>query len=160
MNISYSYIKHVVRYRVDWCFYSLEKQMKLSLMSKQEKYQATIYLNDRPYNVLDFGEGRCSIIIVEDIDKHLVRLDNVLINNRIILVDVSKVLVEPRNGKDTVEYLLAKDLHLLFDVFWLEEVDVRSEVPSLKMSEIYNVVSIRNYSCSLLKINSTPAATA
>lgn len=125
--------------------------MQLSSVSKQDKYQSTIYLNDRPYDVLDMGEGRCSIVLVEDIDDYLDDLSNPPINNRIILVDVSKMLVRQINGTESIESLLAKDLHLLFDVFWLEEVDVRSEVSSLKMSEIYSVVSIRNYSCSLLK---------
>ncbi|MDL5028917.1 hypothetical protein AB8613_22895 [Vibrio sp. BS-M-Sm-2] len=131
--------------------------MQLITVSKQEKYQSTIYLNDHPYDVLDIGEGRCSIIIVEDIDAYLENLSNPLINNRIILVDVSKMLVRQTNGRESIESLLAKDLHLLFDVFWLEEVDVRAEVPSLKMSEIYSVVSIRNYSCSLLKRNALSA---
>ncbi|WP_050620815.1 hypothetical protein [Vibrio coralliirubri] len=135
-------------------FLVLEKKMQLSSVSKQDKYQSTIYLNDRPYDVLDMGEGRCSIIIVEDIDDYLDNLSNPPIKNRIILVDVSKMLIWQTNGTESIESLLAKDLHLLFDVFWLEAVDVRSEVPSLKMSEIYSVVSIRNYSCSLLKRNS------
>jgi hypothetical protein len=104
------------------------------------------------------GEGRCSIVIVEDIDDYLDDLSNPPINNRIILVDVSKMLVRQTKGTESIESLLAKDLHLLFDVFWLEEVNVRSEVPSLKMSEIYSVVSIRNYSCSLLKRSSLGAA--
>ncbi|CAH7091370.1 conserved hypothetical protein [Vibrio chagasii] len=131
--------------------------MQLSSVSKQDKYQSTIYLNGRPYDVLDMGEGRCSIIIVEDIDDYLDNLSNPPIKNRIILVDVSKMLIWQTNGTELIESLLVKDLHLLFDVFWLEEVDVRSEVPSLKMSEIYSVVSIRNYSCSLLKRNSLGA---
>ncbi|CAH7328129.1 conserved hypothetical protein [Vibrio chagasii] len=138
-------------------FLVLEKKMQLSSVSKQDKYQSTIYLNDRPYDVLDMGEGRCSIIIVEDIDDYLDNLSNPPIKNRIILVDVSKMLIWQTNGTELIESLLAKDLHLLFDVFWLEEVDVRSEVPSLKMSEIYSVVSIRNYSCSLFKRNSLGA---
>ena len=56
---------------------------------------------------------------------------------------------EPQDRR-TLEKALANDLHLLFDVFWLEEVKIHSEVSNLNMNAIYDVVRIRNYSRSLL----------
>ncbi|QLE87414.1 hypothetical protein FLM48_21460 [Shewanella sp. Scap07] len=116
--------------------------MNLSCMLNESQYQATLYLNDRPYNVLDIGEGHCLIIIVDDIDQYLSRQPTLLQGQRIIIVDISKVL--HRNKLYIVEQCLIRDLHLLLDVFWLEEVEIKNEVNHIKIDALYRITAIRN----------------
>ncbi|EMJ3465130.1 TPA: hypothetical protein P0E21_000046 [Vibrio harveyi] len=124
--------------------------MKSNLNLVEQRYQTTIYLNDRPYKVLDMGEGECMITLVSGIEDYFTKLTRFSPNKRSIIVDVSEVLnCEPQDRR-TLEKALANDLHLLFDVFWLEEVKIHSEVSNLNMNAIYDVVRIRNYSRSLL----------
>ncbi|MCK6262993.1 hypothetical protein KP803_06830 [Vibrio sp. ZSDE26] len=125
--------------------------MTLSAILKEERYQTTIYLNDRPYDVFDFGEGKCSIIIVNNIDLHIEKLNKEKVTSRIIFVDITKMLAQHIEQKESVPQLLANDLHLLFDVFWLDEVHIESEIKHIDMRAIFNVVALRNYSRSLLK---------
>ncbi|WP_295894098.1 hypothetical protein [uncultured Vibrio sp.] len=122
-----------------------------SLMLKEEPSQTTIYLNDRPYEVFDLGEGKCSILIVSNISLHIEQLSKERVTNRVILVDITKVLEQYIGSKERIPQLLANDLHLLFDVFWLEEVQIESEVKHIDMGAVFNVVALRNYSRSLLK---------
>lgn len=117
----------------------------------EQRYQTKIYLNDRPYKVLDMGEGECSITIVCDIEEYLTKATRFSTNHRSIIVDISEVLSDEQQDDGRVETTLASDLHLLFDVFWLDEVTIHSEVSNLNMSAIYDVVRIRNYSRALLK---------
>lgn len=118
--------------------------MNLSKMLKEDLYQSTIYLNDRCYDVLDMGEGKCFIVLVDCIKTYLERYTHFHLKHRLILVDVSKVIQLFEGEQVTLECHLATDLHLLFDVFWLGEVNVRSELSSIDMQTIYDVVSLRN----------------
>lgn len=61
---------------------------------------------------------------------------------RIIIVDISKVL--HRNKLYIVEQCLIRDLHLLLDVFWLEEVEIKNEVNHIKIDALYRITAIRN----------------
>lgn len=125
--------------------------MNLSQMLNEERYQTTIYLNDRPYDVLDIGEGSCLIIIVINFRLYIKEHINTYSNQRVIVVDIEKMLHCDIDGEGTVEQLLADDLHLLLDVFWLEEVEFKSEVSGIKMDIINKIVNVRNYSRSLLR---------
>jgi len=130
--------------------------MKSNLALIEEHYQTTIYLNDRPYRVLDIGEGECSIVIVsceEDYLKAMTRLSPI---QRIMIVDISELLSCEKKDMVMLEKALANDLHLLFDVFWLEEVKIHSEVSNLNMNAIYDVVRIRNHSRTLLNFEQQP----
>lgn len=118
--------------------------MNLSKMLKEDLYQSTIYLNDRCYDVLDMGEGKCLIVMVDCIKTYLERHTHLHLKYRLILVDVSKVIQLSEEEQGVLEHQLATDLHLLFDVFWLGEVVVRSELPSINMQTIYDVVRMRN----------------
>ncbi|APX06366.1 hypothetical protein BWP24_09430 [Vibrio campbellii] len=124
--------------------------MNSNLTLKEERYQTTIYLNDRPYKVLDTGEGECIIKIVSGIEDYLIPVSRFPQNQRVIIVDIADVLNGEQQDSATIERALANDLHLLFDVFWLEEVKIHSEIDSLNMNAIYDVVRIRDYSRSLL----------
>ena len=124
--------------------------MNSNLALEEERYQTTIYLNDRPYKVLDTGEGECIIKIVSGIEDYLIPVSRFPQNQRVIIVDIADVLNGEQQDSATIERALANDLHLLFDVFWLEEVKIHSEIDSLNMNAIYDVVRIRDYSRSLL----------
>lgn len=124
--------------------------MNSNLTLEEERYQTTIYLNDRPYKVLDIGEGECIINIVSGIEDYLIPVSRFPQNQRVIIVDIADVLNGEQQDSATIERALANDLHLLFDVFWLEEVKIHSEIDSLNMNAIYDVVRIRDYSRSLL----------
>jgi len=124
--------------------------MNSNLSLEENHYQTTIYLNDRPYKVLDTGEGECTINIVSGIEDYLMTVSRFPQNQRVMIVDISGVLNDEQQDSATIERVLANDLHLLFDVFWLEEVKVHSEVKNLNMNAIYDVVRIRNYAQSLL----------
>ncbi|WP_162618038.1 hypothetical protein [Shewanella halifaxensis] len=112
-------------------------------MLKEEPCPTTIYLNDRCYEILDVGEGDCLITLVKDAKKHKKQECK---KQRTILLGVSKVLEEHSEEIEIIDKLLARDLNLLFDVFWLGKVEVNSEVKSIKMDEIYKMVNIREYS--------------
>jgi len=118
--------------------------MNLSKMLKEDRYQSTIYLNDRPYVVLDVGEGKCRIVIVDCIKSYLEQHKCVHMKQRLILVDVSKVIHISGCDDSELDRLLASDLHLLFDVFWLGEIELVSELSNININSIYDVVRIRN----------------
>lgn len=120
--------------------------MNLGLFLKEEQYQSTIYLNDRVYDVLDIGEGKSIVIVVTSIKDYMDENHNLDPEHRLIVVDISKTLQEMSDNLALFELILANDLHLLFDVFWLEEVEVLCEVDSLNMNEIHKVARTRNYS--------------
>ncbi|MDC5813388.1 hypothetical protein [Vibrio europaeus] len=124
--------------------------MNLSLILKEERYQKTIYLNDRPYDVLDVGEGGCQVMIVSSINQYMEVNRNNHINERVIVIDISKVINEYGELSEPIENFLVNDLHLLFDV-WLEEVEIKSDVGCINMTPIYKVVEKRNHSQLLLK---------
>ncbi|BCN26204.1 hypothetical protein [Vibrio alfacsensis] len=124
--------------------------MNISVMLTEERYQRTIYLNDRPYDVLDIGEGKCSIVIVLDLPEYVANNEAPHVNQRTIIVDVSKIQNHESLKKWTTEEILMEDLRLLFDVFWLDDVEVRSEVDSINISKVQNVVKARNHFRTLL----------
>ncbi len=153
MNISYSFLLSIAKYNMSLSILIWKIKMTLNLMLKEEQYQTTIYLNDRPYDVFDTGEGQCSIIIVNNIGSHIEQLTKARVKNRVILVDITKMLEKYIDKKEVISQLLANDLHLLFDVFWLEDVQIKSEVKHVDMTAVFDVVALRKYSRSLLKSN-------
>lgn len=124
--------------------------MNLGLFLKEEQYQTTIYLNDRAYEVLDIGEGECLVVVVTSISEYIENNRDLVLNQRVIVVDISRILSAHPQNLTKVEEHLANDLHLLFDVFWLDKVEVRSEVNTLRMEAISRIANIRNYSSSQL----------
>lgn len=101
-------------------------------------------------NVLDIGEGKFSIVIVTDIQEYVLNNGGKHFNQRTIIVEVSKLLNNESLEILTIEKMLMEDLRLLFDVFWLNDVEVSSEVDSINISEVQNVVRARNHFRTLL----------
>ncbi|MEZ9700400.1 hypothetical protein AB4455_23325 [Vibrio sp. 10N.261.46.E12] len=91
----------------------------------------TIYLNDRRYKIYDIGEGQSVMFIfhrensVTDIEE-IVRL-KLKEHQRVIIVDLSDDF--PSNISEVNDEScqnLIEDLHLLADVYWLDNVAVES----------------------------------
>ncbi|WP_394128156.1 hypothetical protein [Vibrio hepatarius] len=43
-----------------------------------------------------------------------------------------------------MEEYLESDLHLLFDVFWLEKIDFKSELKGVDLDKVQRMVALRN----------------
>ncbi len=82
--------------------------------------------------------------MVDSIKAYLERNKTVCLKQRLILVDISKVIQQSDGEQMMLDRYLATDLHLLFDVFWLGEVEIHSELHHINMRAIYDVVRIRN----------------
>jgi len=90
--------------------------------------EITTYLNDRPYRVLDTGEGDCHLFIVYATSKEsLTELELIcpIESNRTVIMDLSLAW----NGCINTlaqEHLteISADIHLLVDIYWLEEVRI------------------------------------
>lgn len=124
--------------------------MNIRNILNNERYHSAIYLNDRRYTVLDVGEGKCHVILVNDIDSYVNMGDHRRKSRRLIIVDVSNVIDENNMSSESMKHL-ANDFHLLLDVFWLDEVELKSEVIGLKMDSLHHVIKLRDYSRLLLK---------
>ncbi len=124
--------------------------MNIRKILDNERYHSTIYLNDRPYTVLDVGEGKCHVILVNNINNYVNMGNHRTANRRVIILDVSNVINEDNMGIESVEQL-ANDFHLLLDVFWLEEVELKSEIIGVNVESLHHVIKLRDYSRALLK---------
>lgn len=87
-----------------------------------------LYLNDRPYRVLDVGEGECQLMILSangaDSLSEL-RLAEASEGHRILVVDAS-LAWEHESTALPCGHLpeIAADIHLLIDVYWLEQLRI------------------------------------
>ncbi|GEK14228.1 hypothetical protein [Aliivibrio fischeri] len=112
-----------------------------------------IYLNDRRYKIYDIGEGESIIFIfhrakcsmeLEDIVK--VKLKK---HQRVILVDLSDDF--PNDISEICEdncQALLEDLHLLADIYWLDNVAVESNYINKPMHT--NLTNLLGSRCSTL----------
>ncbi|EHY1013426.1 hypothetical protein K2V14_004676 [Vibrio vulnificus] len=90
--------------------------------------ELTIYLNDRPYRVCDMGDGECKVVVI-----HAFHLESLcdwyhqesLSNTRVIIVDISRSWAKSLDELSSNDQaLLAADLHLLADVYWLDHFHI------------------------------------
>ncbi|CAK2023306.1 conserved hypothetical protein [Vibrio crassostreae] len=91
-----------------------------------------IYLNDRRYKIYDIGEGQ-SVMIIFHREKSMADLEDIVKrklkkHERVIIVDLSDDFpsdiseVTEDNGQALIE-----DLHLLADIYWLDNIAVESD---------------------------------
>ncbi|SEG05522.1 hypothetical protein [Vibrio hangzhouensis] len=112
---------------------------------KQTYYQETIHLNDRPYGLLDIGDGPCKIILVVEITEDDYSTDKV--SGRSLVFDISKAW-----GRDILALTeddlaqLTDDIHLLLDVFWLDCVVFDTTLDGLDLSFIERRLAVRQCS--------------
>jgi hypothetical protein len=88
----------------------------------------TIHLNDRPYRICDLGEGDCYIVVcfaptVADLSEiYSVKYAHA---PRLLVVDTSTYWrTSICNMEESDLDILASDVHLLADIYWLDEVHV------------------------------------
>ncbi len=117
--------------------------MNQSVLLRADEYQRTIYLNDNPYEAMDVGEGDCHVVLVKNIDNYLGSNKFVGKCCRFILVDISYVIKQNSHNMVEVENILINDLHLLLDVFWLDEVHISCEVKYLNMTKLFELAKYR-----------------
>lgn len=90
--------------------------------------EITTHLNDRPYRIVDAGEGDCYLFIIDGSDTRSLSdlmLDSNCGNNRKLIVDISLAQandIEKLSAKDIEE--IGKDIHLLIDIYWLDKVHI------------------------------------
>ncbi len=111
---------------------------------KQDFYKKTVYLNDRPYNIFDIGDGGCHMLLVEEMDEE--KLANITAHHqrRVIIVDISPSWGKRSTYNESYQVtLLAADIHLLLDIFWLESVSLECEIDYIDIQPIHDVVKMR-----------------
>jgi hypothetical protein len=103
----------------------------------QPYYQESIHLNDRPYGLLDIGDGSCKVILVTGINEADYSKGTKL--GRRIIIDISESWGYESHllAKQDLEQL-ADDLRLLLDVFWLDCVVFDTTLDGLDLSFIEN----------------------
>ncbi|MGR5209543.1 hypothetical protein ACPV4A_03270 [Vibrio rotiferianus] len=93
--------------------------------------ERAIYLNDRKYRICDIGEGECTLVITysDDVESLCYNYSHLYLESeRVMVVDVSNCWDKRLEELTTAECeLLAKDIQLLADVYWLDEVKVITE---------------------------------
>ncbi|ABZ77410.1 hypothetical protein Shal_2860 [Shewanella halifaxensis HAW-EB4] len=88
--------------------------------------EITTYLNDRPYRILDMGEGGCYLFIVSTVNNEpLKELEWIphIEKSRTVIMDLSlawNAPIETLTQKHLMQ--ISSDIHLLVDIYWLEEV--------------------------------------
>lgn len=106
-----------------------------------------IDLNGRTYTILDIGEGPCRILIVEDLLLWMSTID--LPTSRVLVVDASMVLTDTTCDSQRARQI-AGDMHLLMDIYWLEEVTIKCEIQNLDTAFIREMMGQRTYARELL----------
>ncbi len=116
----------------------------METMIFENQYKKTIYLNDRPYDVLDVGEGRCLVVVQNNNELTRTRGVSSTRHCRTIYVDISRLWLIHSEQVSSLEEYLESDLHLLFDVFWLEKIDFKSELKGVDLDKVQRMVALRN----------------
>lgn len=88
-----------------------------------------VYLHDRCYQILDVGDGDCLIRLIDTQQFSQVMAcanEQLQTGERLIYIAVpfwqSGIDITQISIEDSIT--LAKDLHLLIDIFWLDEVRI------------------------------------
>ncbi|MCF4173159.1 hypothetical protein [Vibrio sp. McD22-P3] len=117
---------------------------------RQTYYQESIHLNDRPYGLLDIGDGACKVILVAGINEADYSKNAKL--GRRIIIDISKAWGHGSQllTKQELEQL-ADDIHLLLDVFWLDCVIFDTTLDGLDLSFIEKRLAVRQ--CGEICVN-------
>lgn len=116
----------------------------MDTMLFEKQYKKTIYLNDRPYDVLDVGEGQCLVVILNNIELKQARGVVSAKHCRTIYVDISRLWLTYSQQLSCLEEYLKDDLRLLFDVFWLGKVEFKSELDGVVLDKVHRMVALRN----------------
>ncbi|MGR5193948.1 hypothetical protein [Vibrio rotiferianus] len=93
--------------------------------------ERAIYLNDRKYRICDIGEGECTLIVTysDDVESLFYSYSHLYLDlERVLVVDISLCWGKKLEELTTADCeVLAKDIRLLADVYWLDEVKVITE---------------------------------
>ncbi|AJR05166.1 hypothetical protein C9J03_14740 [Photobacterium gaetbulicola] len=96
-----------------------------------------IHINDRPYKIHDKGEGECEIIIVDQLHPYIQDIKSQTRPNRIIIVDITPAWEKTINDMSLdCLFELAKDIHLLADIYWIDKLQIKDLSNNLQLGEI------------------------
>ncbi|MGF1735804.1 hypothetical protein [Photobacterium satsumensis] len=105
--------------------------------SLEEDNSINIYINDRAYNVNDKGKGECEIILI---DSSHANLNNNYKSNqtkRSIIIDITTAWDGNINSLSIDSlFELAKDIHLLADIYWIESLTIIDTSKNIQLGEI------------------------
>ncbi|RJG47535.1 hypothetical protein [Motilimonas pumila] len=113
-------------------------------------YQTKIHLNDRPYRITDHGEGKSQLLLVNSPNQHALLKLLTGYEQRVILVDLSLAWghkLDKLSQADLAE--LCDDIHLLIDIFWLDDLQLESSIDGLNIDLIQDLLLSRRYAKAL-----------
>ncbi|GIU13517.1 MULTISPECIES: hypothetical protein [unclassified Shewanella] len=88
----------------------------------------TIYLNDRPYRLLDVGEGECQLMIVDAKEAgslYELGLFDPSESRRAVILDTSLAWASDLAALPCRHIAkIVEDVHLLIDVYWLDRLRI------------------------------------
>ncbi|MGR5063641.1 hypothetical protein [Photobacterium sp. DNB22_13_2] len=110
----------------------------MSLCDSLEKdNKINIHINDRLYSVNDNGEGECEMILI---DRSHADLQHEYENNssqRSIFIDITPAWNENISNLSINDlFELAKDLHFLTDIYWIESLSIIDLSNNIQLGEI------------------------
>lgn len=105
--------------------------------SLEKDNSINIYINDRLYNINDKGQGECEIILVDDSHFNFNEIYKHNQSKRAIIIDITPAWNDSINNL-SIESLfeLAKDIHLLADIYWIESLSIIDLSNNIQLSEI------------------------
>ena len=105
--------------------------------SLEKDNSINIYINDRLYNIDDKGQGECEIILVDKFHSNIKQTIKEASSKRIITMDIT-----PAWGGNISDlsipslFELAKDIHLLADIYWIDKLKINDLSNNVQLSEI------------------------
>lgn len=96
-----------------------------------------IYINDRQYNIDDKGQGECEIILKDSSHPNNTSNTVDIPEKRIITMDITTAW---NSNIDELSidslFKLAKDIHLLADIYWIDKLIINDLSNNLQLGEI------------------------
>ncbi|PSU30499.1 hypothetical protein [Photobacterium lutimaris] len=105
--------------------------------SLEKDNSINIYINDRLYNINDKGKGECEIILIDN--SHISFSETYKQNQskRAIIIDITLAWNDSINNLSIDSlFELAKDIHLLADIYWIESLSIIDLSNNIQLGEI------------------------
>ncbi|MBY5945131.1 hypothetical protein [Photobacterium rosenbergii] len=105
--------------------------------SLEKDNSINIYINDRLYNIDDKGQGKCEIILVDKSHSKSQQTNDEISSKRIITMDITPAWGMNINDLSISSlFELAKDIHLLADIYWIDKLKINDLSNNVQLSEI------------------------
>ncbi len=105
--------------------------------SLEKDNSINIYINDRLYNIDDKGQGECEIILIDATHEDLNINHENNQSKRSITIDITPAWNDNINNLSIASlFELAKDIHLLADIYWIESLTIIDLSNNTQLGEI------------------------